>query len=241
MSYKIGLVLREGLALAWLLDLPGCVVGGRDGDEIVAKLPRAIADHRGWLRAHGEAVGGLDEWEFIEVVTGTAGDVVFEAEQEAIPANQMERLIGHVEFARDDLLAALDNVPEAVLDWEPPRSAFTSFDPWALEVRTIRDVAQHVYQFEVYYREGLRDGPAAGIYEAIPDPVVEHVRTIHRLRSLTDGERCRVWRPLRPGQIEPEEWTARKVLRRMISHERAHSTEIIQRQTWAWVSLGIPH
>src|SRR5207244_394576 len=103
-----------------------------------------------------------------------------------------------------DLHAAIDGVPEAVLDWEPPRHAFASFDAWAPEVRTIRDVTRHVYQFDVYYRDGLRDGAAAGIYERVADPAAEHARMTGRLPSLTDEERCRVWHPLRPTRSAPE-------------------------------------
>lgn len=236
MSHNVGLVRHEGFVHAWLLDLPGCIVGGRDLEEIQAKLPLAIAEHVGWLRAHGEPIENLGGWEIVE--TGAPGDVLFEAERAPTSRDELEKLTARMEFARADLLSAIDGVPEAVLDWEPPREAFASFDAWAPEVRTIRDVTRHVYQFDVYYRDGLRDGPAAGIQERVSDPAAEHARKIGRLRSLTDEERCRVWHPLRPGQSAPEEWTVRKVARRVISHERAHAAEIIQRQTW--VLLGVP-
>ena len=151
---------------------------------------------------------------------------------------ELESLIRRLGYARAELLASIDGVADAVLDWEPPRSAFASFDAWAPEVRTIRGVARHVFQFEPYYRDGLRDGPAAGIYERVSDPATEHALTVERLRSLSAEERSRVWRPLRPGGSAPEEWTVRKVVRRMVSHDRAHAAEIMQRRSW--VLLGVP-
>lgn len=238
MSHVVGLVEHERFVHAWVLDLPGCIVGGHDLGEIEAKLPLAIAEHTGWLRSHGEPVEDGGVWEIVERGPAAAGDVLFEAERAPMSREEQERLIGRVGFAQADLLAATAGVADAVLDWEPPRGAFETFDAWAQEVRTIRDVARHAHQFDVYYREGLRDGAAAGIYEAVPDPAAEQARTIERLRSLTNEERRRVWRPTRPGQGVAEEWTMRKVVRRMISHERGHAAEILQRRTW--VLLGVP-
>jgi hypothetical protein len=93
-------------------------------------------------------------------------------------------------------------------------------------------------QFDVYYREGLRDGPAAGISQTVEDPATEGARTAAALRSLADADLGRVFRPLRPGQHQSEEWTVRRAARRMIAHERAHAAEILQRRTW--VLLGTP-
>ena len=66
----------------------------------------------------------------------------------------------------------------------------------------------------------------------------EHRETAERLRALHASERSRVFRPLRPGSAEAEAWTVRKVARRLISHDRAHAAEIMQRRSW--VLLGVP-
>jgi hypothetical protein len=238
MTHKVGVVRHERFVHGWVLDLPGCIVGGQDVAEAEGKLPLAIAEHVGWLRAHGEAIESDDTWEIVETKDAVAGDALFDFERAPMPAEELDSLVRRLGHARTELLASIDGVPDAVLDWEPPRAAFASFDTWAPEVRTIRGVARHVFQFEPYYRDGLRDGPAAGIYEQVADPATEHARTVERLRSLSEDERSRVWRPLRPGQSAPEEWTVRKVARRIISHERVHAAEIVQRRTW--VLLGIP-
>jgi hypothetical protein len=62
--------------------------------------------------------------------------------------------------------------------------------------------------------------------------------TLSLLRSLSDEQRARVYRPIRPGVATPGSWTVRKVIRRIISHERAHTAEILQRRTW--ILLGVP-
>ncbi len=97
---------------------------------------------------------------------------------------------------------------------------------------------RHVLQFEIYYRDGLHDGPAKGISEHPRDATLEHDATVRLLRSLSDVGRERVFHPVRLGHDHAEEWTVRKVLRRVISHDRAHTAEIIQRRTW--LLLGVP-
>jgi hypothetical protein len=42
----------------------------------------------------------------------------------------------------------------------------------------------------------------------------------------------------RSWQDRPEQWTVRKVIRRIISHERFHTKEIQQRLSW--ILLGVP-
>lgn len=238
MTHKIGVVRHEGSVHLWVLDLPGCIVAGGDVAEAEGKLGLAIAEHVGWLRAYGESIESDGAWQIVETKNAVAGDAAFESWRAAMEDAELASLVRRIGYARADLLASIDGVADEVLDWEPPRSAFATFDAWAPEVRTIRDVANHVFQFEPYYRDGLRDGPAAGIYERVSDPETEHALTVERLRSLSAEERSRVWRPLRPGGSAPEEWTLRKVVRRMVAHDRAHAAEIWQRRSW--VLLGVP-
>ncbi len=190
------------------------------------------------MRRHGEDAIDETSWEIAEELDAPAADFMFEAEQEPLSADDLERLIARMGYARDDVIAAIRDVPDAVMDWAPPASAFASFDAWAPEVRTIRGLVEHVMQFEVYYREGLRDGAAAGIFEPVRTLEGEHRRTAEALRTLDASERSRVFRPVRPGQADAEAWTVRKVARRLISHDRAHAAEIMQRRSW--VLLGVP-
>lgn len=239
MKLRVGLVTLGARLQAWVLDLPGCLAGGRDMDEIARMLPLAVAEHVAWLRRHGEAIDDPEGWETTETLDATSRpDSLFDADRAPLSSEELETLIARMQYARADLLDAVRDVPDAILDWEPPASAFASFDPWAPDVRGIRGVLRHVFQTEVYYRDGLRDGAAKGLFEEVADPAEEREKTLALLRSLSEEERRRVFRPLRPGQTEPQEWTARKVIRRMISHERAHTAEVIQRRTW--VLLGPP-
>jgi hypothetical protein len=225
---------------AWVLGLPGCVTGARDENELSGRLPLAIAEHEAWLRKHGEAVEVSEAWEIVERadVGSISREFCFDSERVGPSRDELERDIACMAYARSDLLASVDGLPDIVLDWAPPSSAYKSFDAWAPEVRTIREIVTHVLQLEVYYRDGLRDGPSIGIFERVDDPAFERNGTVELLRSLDDEARGRSYWPVRPGRDEAEEWTVRKVLRRIISHERMHAAEIDQRL--AWLQLGVP-
>jgi hypothetical protein len=228
---------------AWVLDLPGCIAGGRDLEAVARLLPLVIAEHVAWLRRHGERAQALAAWDVSEQIDGDAfaaagGEFCFAWERAPLTAEELERGIARMQYARADLLDAYRHLPDAIMDWAPAAVDTSSFDAWAPEARSIRGIVEHVLQLEVYYRDSLRDGLAPGIFERTGDPGLERARTEAVVRSLTDDERSRTYCPTRPSREVAEEWTVRKVLRRIISHERAHTAEIVQRRTW--LLLGLP-
>jgi len=242
MTYRVGLVRYGAESHAWVLDLPGCIAGGRDAEALTRALPLVIAEHVAWLQQHGERVDASTAWEAVERIdvrtqADADGDFCFADDERPPSRGELEVCIARLEFARADLLG-LVALPEAILDWAPPRSSVEAFDAWAPETRSIRDIVGHVLSFEIFYRDGLNDGPASGIFEAVADAAAERNTTLTLLRSLSDEQRARVYRPVRPGTAGAGRWTVRKVMRRMIAHERAHAAAIQQRRTW--ILLGVP-
>jgi hypothetical protein len=147
-------------------------------------------------------------------------------------------LLQRMAWAREDLIESVRGLVDTVLDWAPPNSALRQVDTWAPEARTIRGIFEHVLQLEIYYRDGLCDGPSRGIFERPGEPAAERALTVELLRALDDDARNRIYRPVRPGRTEPEDWNVRKLVRRIISHERGHAAEIQQRR--AWILVGVP-
>jgi hypothetical protein len=242
-THRVGLVRYSREVHAWVLSLPGCVAAAAKEADLDASLRLAIAEHCGWLRANGEEAPTATGWQVVERIDGeslgaTGGEFCFEDYRRGLAPEEFERGMRLLAHARSELAGATESLPEEVLDWAPPREAFGQFDEWAPEVRTIRDVVRHVLELEVYYRSGLRDGPAAGIFERVGSPWDEHARTADVLRAMDEESLSRSYWPVRPGRTVPEEWTARKVLARLISHERVHTAEIWQRRSW--VLLGTP-
>lgn len=242
MPRSIGLVRYDGFVHAWALDLPGCVAGATDVDALRGPLELALAEHIAWLRRHGTDVAHDTTWHIAEEIDGTAlastgGEYCFAADKAPLDEHELRAMLAHAANARDDLLDATAGLPEAVLDWDPAIKVENG-DPWAPEARTIRGIARHVLQLEIYYRDSLQDGAASGIFERVADADAEHRTTRALLERLGGDGRSRVYRPVHPGRAEGEDWTVRKVLRRLISHERVHTAEVWQRRSW--LLLGVP-
>lgn len=228
--------------LAWAVDLPGCVFGASNQAELDELAPVVFAEHVTWLRRHGIPAPDVAGWDVVETVDSrqfdaTGGEFCFEFERQPVTAGELTDFERRLEAARADLLAVAADLPDALLDWRPPLPADAHIDPWSPEPRSIREMVRHVLQLEVYYRDGLGDGTGRDIFERISDPAEERQRTLAALRAaVADGPA--VYRVTRPGRDAPEEWSVRKVVRRILSHDRAHTAEIAQRLTWPL--LGVP-
>jgi predicted RNase H-like HicB family nuclease len=235
MKHRVGIAKRpDGSADAWVVDLPGCraaAVSLRDAMEL---LPVVAGDHLAWLAGHGEPVdpSALFEYEVVEE-TEARGEYVFEFDREALSRDELETAIRHAGYAHDDLLAQLKGLPDVVLDWVPPATS-VKIDQIFPDVRSIRMMLEHLAVVEAnYYIGSLSDEPGERIDVALPEL---HTSSEARLRGLGDETLGRVY--TRTGPRGEMQWTARKVMRRIISHKRFHTREVEQRRSW--LTLGVP-
>ena len=87
MTYRVGLVDYGAYVHAWVLDLPGCICGGRNLETVSEMLPLVIAEYKAWLRRHDEEPEPGDGWEAVEQVDGgdygaSGGEFLFEIERD---------------------------------------------------------------------------------------------------------------------------------------------------------------
>ena len=234
-----------GSVFAWADEWPGLVTSAPTLAELDSTIPLALAEYGDWLRRHGEDGPGRT-WRISERIGSadgpTQGDPCYLSDLRPLGEREFERFLRHSTHSQLDLQTVAD-VPDALLDWTPEAAEPEQADPWAPGVRTIREVLTHALQLEVFYREGLRDGAAAGIFAPVGSAAEEHAATRAAFERAASERIDREWHPLRVlrpgGTPEPAgEWTVRKALRRTISHNRAHCAEILQRKTW--ILLGTP-
>jgi hypothetical protein len=202
-------------------------------NEALAKAPSKIAEYLDWLKAHGETIdesGCNVQVETEEIVRGDwpvkLGDsqALFKDDLRPLEHAEVERAMRHMSYAREDLMALYQTVPEGALEWKPDDSA----------PRHIKRIAEHIAEVDIFYLERLRgrkfdDWPSSFL------ELMEELRVL-RLSNLNDDEmKCTVshhppggW----TGTSAPEGWTARKVVRRFVWHERLHTATIrkLQRQ-----------
>ena len=220
-------------ARAWVPALPGCYCEAASEEEALVRLPAVIGEYLAWLRSHGEEAptGGACEVVVVERLETPAGrsEPSFAADRVPTAEEDVERTIRHMAYARQDLLALVSHLPDAVLDWQPAP------DKWSA-----RGILAHIASADGYYRTSLLDKPP----EQEPpeerfDLALQRERAISHLRSLAPDQRSQVFHPNWPWRgDEDEEWPVRKALRRFIYHERFHTRDI--QQTLAWLVMGGP-
>lgn len=239
MIFRFSLEVYPSFALAWAVDWPGLTCGGSDRAEVEESVSRSISEFGAWLLEHDEQFPPFEGWAIEEIVDAAAAkdEFAFQSDREPLTAEDFERSLRHIALASRDLERAAD-LPSNLLDWLPPNMPLGHTDPWSPDPRTIRGILVHALQLEVYYRNGLRNGPSRGIFDKVRTPQAERRATLAALRALPEREWATVFHPVRPSRTTPDDWTVRKVLRRLISHHRAHTAEILQRRTW--LLLGVP-
>jgi predicted RNase H-like HicB family nuclease len=217
MVYLLNLEEMEGRWIAHVPALPGCFASAETRELAVAAAPRAIADHRAWLRAHGAALPEAPtEVEVNEVHRAWLAtpdneiNAFFAADRPPLTADEIARALRLLEWTRADLLAAVEGLSPDDLDRQVE-------DGWS-----IARVLKHVGGAEWWYLEKLG---LAFPREAVPEaPLARLERVRAQLRSVL---------PALAGDdrlTEPthEHWSARKVLRRALWHERDHTAHILR-------------
>lgn len=221
-----------GECMAHVLTLPGCIAKGNNQDEALTALPGAIHSYHAWLRQHGEKVADPAEpieFRIAEISTGFGpfrpGDkaALFSPDRMPVSREEMEQIyLCRSAYARADLMAIISDLPEKVLRCKPDR-----------ETSNIRQILRHIGNAEEWYISRIVD-PETLPPEWAHDkkmPIfdfleMERRTALDRLHRLTDRELSEVFYPTLWTKYRGEPWTARKVLRRFLEHEREHTVQI---------------
>lgn len=203
---------------AWSLDHLGFATWAPTREEALARVPAKLAEYGAWLARYGEPWDAAQQGP-LEVVEEIAGnEVAFR--DDLLPASvaEIERCERLLRYTRADLLQTVASLPDAVFDWDPPYRRFAPHAWW----RTIRQILQHIALTDVgYYLPSIGwqtelDLPAlrAGSWlDLLQRSREETLRFLEELKADPDKVR------LEQGE---ETWSVRKVLRRLVWHERLH-------------------
>lgn len=224
-------IAPDGLTMAHVPDLPGCIVRASTREAALQRLPEVIRRYWEWLRRHGEPTPPEEETVEIEVAGESAGfgpfvssdaAALFPPDRSPVSLREMERYLRLMEHSRADLLALVEELPDETLDLRvSPHS------------RTIREVLRHIGNAEEWYLSRLlppeRLPPEWEGDETMP--VFEFLEMERRtavecLRRLDEEERSGLFYPTWWTEHPEEPWTARKALRRFLEHEAEHRDEI---------------
>src|SRR5712691_6318237 len=160
MTYSVTLEHgTEGSYLAWVHEMPGCVVRGETHGDIEERLPAAIRAFHDWLRTLGEAPDDAFEVAIVSEVESVIeaaedSEVLLEPDRAPLTEDEWRRIENWLERSRQDLLDILARLPDERLERRPDGST-----------RSIRQELVHIAFVELMYaawtfdlrsRSGLR-------------------------------------------------------------------------------------
>ena len=225
---KIAVCLEAGnhATGAFVPDYPGCWVLGRTKESALKKVRIAIIDWFRWASEHGESLKDTNSDVEIEVSEmlgvnynpAEAGkpEPIFWSEISPIGKEDIERTIRLMDYSRQDLLALVRNATRDTLEWEPPGKP-----------RTILNCLTHIAHVELWYITRLNielpgDYPTA-VFELLDST---RAAVIECLQNFPRSKMRGIFQPRKYKSPVCDLWTARKVLRRLVDHERLHTRYI---------------
>ena len=214
---------------AFVPDCPGCWVFGRTPESALRKVRAAVSEWFEWLRSHGERPSvkadeiAIVEGEILRVsynpVEAGKPEPLFWSEVLPISNEDIERTIQLMGYSRNDLLKLVSALDGEVLDWQPPENP-----------RTIRNCLRHIGIVEWWYITRLD----IDLPEELPEDVFGLLHStretaLYNLQNLPEEKWSGIYQPRK--HVDPEAvvcnlWTARKILRRFVDHERLHARYI---------------
>jgi predicted RNase H-like HicB family nuclease/uncharacterized damage-inducible protein DinB len=185
--------------------LPGAAARGKTVEEAKQNIRTAIREYLSLLHDVGEPVPKLTadiHLEFQEVDTTT-----FLTDYDALHSNEMETLFRWMAISRQELMDLVKALPEDAWNWKPGD-----------DTPSIHDILCHMAESDLWYTDRLKQWPEAPMFRLAATRGV----ALERLRALSEAELGRVT------IHEGDEWTPRKVMRRMLEHEREHIAQLRQ-------------
>jgi hypothetical protein len=220
---------NDNRSLAWALDHPGCFVYGKDESEAILNLPLVFLHYAEWIAGHTNQpwlttemleIKLVEVWQcyFIDSDLQTSDDGIevnawFREDWRPLSETDVERGIQLLNWSREDLLLLIRSLTPAQLSLYR-----LGFERW-----TIDKILQHIANAEWWYLDRLELAPWSK--SVLPSDSIERLafvraRVMQVMWELPDLKKV-------IGK-EGEFWSSRKLLRRLLYHERDHLDHIRQ-------------
>jgi len=209
--------------IAWVLDLPACFGSAQTPADAVAHAPERIAAYYSWLLTHDSSLPVIAEPVEVEVVEtfhsfASSQDpeylvnAFFEDDRRLLNYWEVEVALRLLQWTRQDLLKVIGSATQEQLR-----------KPIAGEVcGSIAGVLQHIAGAENWYFDQL---DLALDRAQLPDDPLDRLQAV---RANTQAQLVKLIGNERITKNRDELWSARKVVRRTLWHERDHTQHIVQ-------------
>jgi len=187
------------------------------------KVKTAIAEWFEWMKMHVEQVPVETKDFDVEVVEMLRVDYnpveagkpepLFWSEVRPITKKDIASTIRLMTYSREDLLKLVSKLSNECLDWLPPEKP-----------RTIRNCLRHIAYVEPWYITRLNIDLTSK-YPRNVFKMLDYTRkmVVDYLRSFPRDKKRGIFQPKKDPSPICNLWTARKVMRRLVDHERLHT------------------
>ncbi len=209
--------------IAWVLNLPACFSSAQTQTDAVAHAPKRIAEYYSWLSSHDSSLPVINEPVEVEVVEtfhSFASDedpeyfvnAFFEDDRRPLNYWDIEVALRLLQWTRQDLLKVMQPITQEQFS-----------KPIVGELRgTVAGLLKHVAGAENWYFDQLD----LGLNRAqLPDDPLDMLKAV---RANTRAHLVKLIVDERITKERDELWSARKVVRRTLWHERDHIQHIAQ-------------
>ena len=230
------MALETGTTGLWygrIIELIGTHARSSSKDEALDILEEELLYHLKWLKRHGETPPSfgntilviVEEVKDISRLGESGGEVaLFNYDLKPVSRQMLDYCLRLMSFNRTDLLSEIKDLKNQTLTYTPPTKS-----------RNINQILQHICNAEEFYVSRL--GPEVDqIYEnnlgmsvSVVDklPVLERLSMVRQgcletLRQVVPGKKDQVFTRPEYTNYPDEKWTAHKVMRRFLEHEREH-------------------
>lgn len=219
----------DGHSIAWALDFPGCYADGVDGSSALIALPQALVAYEAWVRQRAAPswlpdlskidIRLVETWQCYYVADdlsessdGYEVNAWFRDDWRALSEEEISRGLQLLRWSRADLMAALKGASQAAMEEKQPG------ERWA-----VRGVLNHLAGAEWWYMDRLELGSLTR--EQLTRDPFERLPLVRAQLEAVLPTLAGVKRVL--GK-EGEFWSPRKLLRRVLWHERDHIGHVLK-------------
>jgi hypothetical protein len=230
MIFRVGIENdNDGRSIAWALEHPGCFAYGKDSAQALGHIADAVRQYMTWIGRHGGAKPSLagdveitneetfdvyyvdEAFERVEQGHGSMVESFFRHDWKPLTATDIENALMILAWTRADLLTVVDGLSAERLGRKMPGERWD-----------INGILNHIGGAEWWYQERIgypsppeEDDLPADPFERLADTRKHFTVLLPSLQGLN-----------RVIGLDGELWSPRKVLRRLVWHERDHTDHI---------------
>lgn len=204
-------------------DCPGAFARGETVEKAIEKLPRAIGEYRAWTgqgtAAQTSELHPVFQYKSTAAVEEAETNMLFPSERVPMDMAEYTRKKALVLRSAKDVMTLFASIPQKDRALVKSRKCFYGRIP-----QTSREMLHHIHDVLPYYASCI------GItYEPAKDLVEDRMRFFAALESIPKFLDATLFTA-----PDGELWTRKKVLRRILWHDRIHARAMYRRAITFW-------